>query len=149
MIAAALLRYLDAKGLVVFGRTGTNAFLETMPDKPVRSVAAFTRGGGAGTDGGHGYDEPAVQFLVRTDPKAQGATGRARDGYVWASQIRDALHGLSGVTIAAGTDDEVYVVQCLATQSEPTNIGDDADDRPRWSVPVQLEVYRPTPLRGE
>jgi hypothetical protein len=136
-------------GLVVYGRAGTDAFLEDMPDKPVAAVAAFARPGGAETDGGHGYDEPAVQLLIRGDKTNPQTPGRARSGYDRALAIRDALHGLSGVTLAEGTDDEVYVVQCLATQSEPTNIGDDPDDRPRWSVPFRLEVFRPTALRGE
>ncbi|TFV91407.1 minor capsid protein [Blastococcus sp. CT_GayMR16] len=147
MISSALLQYLDSIGIVVYGRTGNDAFLEDLPDQPVAAVAAFTRPGGADTDGGHGYDEPAVQFLVRGNKANPATPGRARAGYTRAVAIRDALHGLSGVTIAEGTDDEVYVVQCLATQSEPTNIGDDPDDRPRWSVPFRLEVYRPTALR--
>lgn len=147
MITAALFLYLDTLGLVTYGRTGADAFLEDMPDTPVAAVAGFVRPGGAETDGGNGYDEPAVQFLVRGDKNNPLTPGRARSGYQRAGAIRDALHGLSGVTLAPGTEDQVYVVQCLATQSEPTNIGDDPDDRPRWSIPFRLEVYRPTLLR--
>jgi len=145
MFTAALLRYLDSQGLVVFGRQGTDAFLEDLPDLPVAAVAVFARPGGAETDGGHGYDEPGAQFLVRGDNTAGGS--RARSGYVRAKAIRDALHGLSGVTLAKDTDDEVYLVQCLATQSQPINIGDDPDDRPRWSIEVRAETYEPTALR--
>lgn len=143
MFAAALLRHLDSLGILVYGRPGTDGFLNALPDVPVDAVAAYGRPGGADTDGGHGYDEPAAQFIVRGDHK----TGGRRAGYDRATAIRDALHGLSGVTIAAGTDDETYVVQCLATQSEPTDLGGDPDNRPRWSVPVRAEVYRPTLLR--
>jgi hypothetical protein len=143
VFSAAILRHLDSLGLVVFGRTGNDAFLEDLPDKPVIAVAAYTRPGGADTDGGHGYDEPAVQLLVRADP----AGGRARSGYERAQAIRDALHGLSGVTLAAGTVDEVWLVQMLATSSEPVNIGDDPDNRPRWSVTFRAETYAPTALR--
>lgn len=149
MITSALLTYLHSLGIVTYGTPGTDAFLEDLPDKPVAAVAAFARPGGAETDGGHGYDEPAVQFLIRGDRTNPTTPGRARAGYGRAQAIRDALHGLAGVTIAEGTDDETYIVQCLATQSEPTNIGDDPDDRPRWSVPFRLEVFRPTALRGE
>lgn len=149
MITSAVGHYLDSLGLVVYGRTGNNYFLEDLPDQPVAAVAAFARPGGAETDGGHGYDEPALQLLVRGDKANPQTPGRARAGYGRARAIRDALHGLAGVTMATGTPDEVYVVQCLATQSEPTNIGDDPDDRPRWSVPFRLEVFRPTALRGE
>lgn len=145
MIVAAFLRYLDTAGLVVFGRTGTDAFIENLPDAPAAAVAAFTRPGGAETDGGHGYDEPGVQFLVRGDPTGVG--GRYRSGYDRAVQIRRALHGLASVTLAEGTADEVWLVQCLATQSAPTNIGPDPDNRPRWSVEVRCEVYDPSPLR--
>lgn len=147
MISAALLHYLDSLGLVVFGRAGNDAFLEDLPDKPVAAVAVFARPGGADTDGGHGYDEPAVQFLVRGDHTSAATPGRARAGHTRAVAIRDALHGLAGVTIAKGTPDEAYVVQCLATQSEPTNIGDDPDDRPRWSIAFRMETYRPSALR--
>lgn len=144
MITAAFLRYLNAQGLVVFGTTGTNAFLEELPDQPDVAVAAYARPGGADTDGGHGYDEPAVQFLVRGGT----GTGKARPGYNKAKAIRDALHGLSQITLAPGTPDEVYLIQCLATTSEPTNIGDDNSDRPRWSITVRCEVRNVTPLRG-
>lgn len=147
MFTAALLHYLDTLGLVTYGRTGTDAFLEDLPDLPVAAVAAFSRPGGAMTDGGHGYDEPGAQFLVRGDHTDPATPGRARAGYQRAVAIRDALHGLSAVTMGKGTPDETYVVQMLATQSVPINIGDDPDNRPRWSVEVRAEVYRPTPLR--
>lgn len=145
MITAAILRHLDAAGLVTFGRTGNDAFLEDMPDKPVASVAAYSRPGGAETDGGNGYDEPGFQLIVRGDPG--GGVGRARSGYTRAKAIRAALHGLSAVTLAPGTDDEVYLVQCLAVTSEPVNLGDDPDDRPRWTIDFRTEVWQPTALR--
>lgn len=147
MFASAIGHYLDSLGLVTYGRAGNDFYLEDLPDKPVAAVAAFTRPGGAETDGGHGYDEPAVQLLVRGDHTSPQTPGRARSGYQRARAIRDALHGLSSVTLAPGTEDEVYVVQLLATASEPTNIGDDPDNRPRWSVTFRAEVYRPTALR--
>lgn len=147
MFSSAVLRHLDTLGLLTYGRAGTDAFLEDLPDKPVAAVAAFARPGGADTDGGHGYDEPGVQLLVRGDKTNPATPGRARSGYTRAQAIRDALHGLSGVTLAEGTEDEVYVVQMLATTSEPVNIGDDPDDRPRWSVTFRSEVFRPTALR--
>lgn len=142
MLTAAFLRHLDTRGLVVFDRAGTTAFLEDLPDKPVDAVAAYSRPGGE-TDGGHGYDEPGVQFLVR---RGSGA-GRARAGYDAAMAIRTELHGLASVTLAPGTPDEVWLVQCLATTSEPVNLGDDPDNRPRWSISFRTEVYRPSALR--
>jgi hypothetical protein len=147
VITAAFLRYLDDAGLLVYGRDGADAFLEDLPDVPVAAVAAFARPGGAETDGGHGYDEPGVQLLVRGDPDDPDTPGRARSGFGRASAIRAALHGLHSVTLAEGTEDEVWLVQCLATQSQPTNLGDDPDDRPRWSIDFRTEVYQPTPLR--
>lgn len=144
MFSAALLRHLDTLGLLVYGRTGADGFLERLPDAPVDAVAVYARPGGADTDGGHGYDEPAAQFVVRGNLK--GGDGQ-RAGYQRARDIRDALHGLSAVTLGGGTPDETYVVQLLATQSEPTNLGGDPDGNPRWSVPVRAEVYRPTVLR--
>lgn len=149
MFAAAILRHLDARGLVVFGRTGTDAFLEDLPDTPVAAVAAFTRPGGADTDGGHGYDEPGVQLLVRGDHKNPATPGRARAGYSRAKAIRRELHGLAGVMLAEGTEDAVWLVQLLAVTSEPVNLGDDKDDRPRWSIEFRGETFDPTALRGE
>lgn len=144
MFAAALLRHLTGLGILTYGQAGADAFLNNLPDKPVEAVAVYGRPGAAETDGGHGYDEPAAQFIVRGDHKT--IAGR-RAGYARAQQIRDALHGLSGVRLAAGTDDELWLVQCLVTQSEPTDLGGDPDGRPRWSVPVRAETYRPTVLR--
>jgi len=143
MLTAAVLRYLDAAGLVTFGRTGTDAFLEDLPDKPVAGVAAYSRPGGAETDGGNGYDEPGFQLVVRGDP----GTGRARSGFERAAALRAALHGLHDVTLAPGTPDEVYLVQCLATTSAPVNLGVDADNRPRWTIDFRTETYAPTALR--
>jgi hypothetical protein len=147
VITAAFLRYLTAQGLVTYGEDNPDAFLEDMPDTPVAVVVAFARPGGAETDGGNGYDEPGVQILVRGDPDDPGTPGRARSGYGRASAIRAALHGLHSVTLAEGTEDEVWLVQCLATQSQPINLGDDPDDRPRWSIDFRTEVYAPTALR--
>jgi hypothetical protein len=147
VISRALLQHLDGLGLLTYGRHGADAFLEDLPDTPVAAVAAFARPGAADTDGGNGYDSPGVQFVVRGDPGNAQTPGRASSGFQRATAIRRALHGLTSQTIAEGTDDEVWLVQCLAVQSQPVNIGDDADNRPRWSVEVQCEVYDPTPLR--
>lgn len=143
MFSAAVLRHLDTAGLLVHGRPGADAFLETLPDTPAAAVAAYTRPGGADTDGGHGYDEPGVQLIVRGD----GSGGRARSGYERAVALRAALHGLAQTMLADGTPDAVWLVQMLATTSEPVNIGDDPDDRPRWSITFRAEVYRPSTLR--
>lgn len=144
MFVVALLRYLDSLGIVVYGRAGTDAFLNNLPDVPVDAVGAYARPGGAETDGGNGYDEPGAQFIIRGNHK--GPAGR-RAGWDRARAIRDALHGLSAVRLAAGTPDEMWVVQVLATTSEPVDIGGDPDRRPRWSVEVRGEVHRPTALR--
>lgn len=143
MFVVALLRYLDTAGILVYGRTGADAFLNNLPDTPVDAVGAYGRPGGAETDGGHGYDEPGAQFIVRGNHK--GPAGR-RAGWDRARSIRDALHGLAGVQIGTGAD-TMWLVQCLATTSEPVDIGGDPDNRPRWSVEVRAEVHRPTALR--
>jgi hypothetical protein len=148
VISRALLRYLDGLGLLVYGRHGADAFLEELPDKPVAAVGAFARPGAADTDGGNGYDSPGVQFLVRGDPDDPQTPGRAGSGFTRAADIRKALHGLTSLTLAEGTADEVWLVQCLAVQSQPVSLGVDADNRPKWSVEVQCEVYEPTPLRA-
>lgn len=146
MFVAALLRHLTTRDVLKYGTSGADAFVQNLPDKPVEAVGGYSRPGSAGTDGGHGYDEPGAQFIVRGDHKSPA--GR-RAGYARAQRIRDELHGLAGVTLAPGTDDEVYLVQCLATTSEPIDLGGDPDGRPRWSIEVRSEVYRPTALRGE
>lgn len=140
MFTAAIARHLDTLGLGVHGRTGATIFLDDLPAKPYAAIGVYARPGAGETDGGHPYDEPAFQVLVRED------TTSYRPGYERAKAVRDALHGLAAVTLAPGTPDEVYVVQILAT-GEPVNLSDDTSNRPRWAVSFRAEVLAPTPLR--
>ena len=142
MILAALAHELDRLGLATYGEAGADCFLEDIAPEPADAVGIYTRTGPE-PDVKHAYDAPRLQVVVRAD----GSSGRAREGFTRAQAIRDAVHGLRHVTWAQGTEDELRVIECRALSSLPLNLGDDDQGRPRWSVLLQLEVHRPGALR--
>lgn len=133
MLTAAIARYLADLDETVYGTFSTTEastiHLEELPEKPVDAIAvAFKTGPPDNT--GDGYAREALQIIVRR----QNTAGRSRTGYDVARSIRDALDGLRYVTLAEGTDDEVRLCWCLADDSGPVNLGDDANGVPRWSL---------------
>ena len=142
MHTAAAARYLAALGLVDFGDNSATCFLEQAPAEPVDCVTIVSQPG-VESDAGSTYDAPEMQILVRSS----GSGGEARDGYEWAAEIRDALHGLSHVTFGAGTPDELRVISCHAKTSAPLSLGKDSAGHHRWSVAYRLDVRHETPLR--
>lgn len=134
MLTAALAHWLDTQGLGVFGRAGTNLFLEELPSSPVDAVAVgFKASPGPDLSG---YDRQGIQLTVRH----KTGSGRTRPGWTRANELRDALHGLRHITLAPGTPDEQRVVWCLSDDAGPTNLGDDAIGVPRWSLRFTLLV---------
>jgi hypothetical protein len=142
VIPAALARELARLGLVTYDEAGADCFLEDIAPDPADAVGIYTRTGLA-PDPKHAYDAPRLQVLVRAD----GTSGRAREGFERAQAIQDAVHGVRHATWGKGTVDELRVIDCKALGSQPLNLGDDDQGRPRWSVLLQLEVLRPGPLR--
>lgn len=129
MLTSALARHLAALGRGTYGQAGASIHLEELPATPVDATAVAFKPGPVDNQL-DGYARPAVQILVRRG----GTSGRARTGYTAAVQIRDDLNGLHHVTLAAGTDDETRVISLVSDDAGPTNLGDDANGVPRWSL---------------
>jgi len=87
-------------------------------------------------------DHPGLQVVVR------GARYDSRGAHTLARSVYSTLTCLDGVTFDAGGDDEVYVIGCTATQSDPTPIGRDTNDRPEYTVNFQLTTRAPTAHRS-
>lgn len=85
------------------------------------------------------FDLPQPQFLIR------GGRFDVRGVEAMAGAIYGELTCLDLVTIAAGTEDEVYVVGCSATS--PIDIGVDANQRPERSINATAHIPNPTTHR--
>jgi hypothetical protein len=130
MLIDALADYLQTQGL---GTVATNVFVGFLPAKPDTLTALYTTGGPP-PDARLGYDNLA--FQVRT----RGATPRS--AYERAMAIYAVLHGLHNTTI--GTID---LVDCLAIQSSPVNIGRDEAGRFECSQNYRARIRNPTTHR--
>lgn len=141
MLTAAIARHLTTShpelGLV-YDADGTNQFLQELPNAPTDAVAWL-----------FSVSPPAdlsdtrvsgLQAIVRWT----AGTGRARSGYQVARSILDTLHGLHGITLAPGTEDETVLVSLLADTAEPINLGDDTNGVPRWSLRFQAQTVAVT-----
>jgi hypothetical protein len=132
MLTAALAHYLDDQGLGVYGKPGTDMFLESLPPDPVEAVGIYAEPGSKSDR----FRRPGVQIIVRGSVEG----GRARAGYARAASILDALDVLTHTTWAPFTDDEVRIAWCMARQAQPVSIGDDDNGVPRWSVRFDIEL---------
>lgn len=129
MLTSAIARHLATLGFGTYNVAGASIQLEQLPASPVDAIAVAFKTGPADS-AGDGYAREALQIIVRRSITA----GKARTGYEAARTVRDALDGLRHVTLAAATPDEVRLVWMLADDSGPTNLGDDANGIPRWSL---------------
>ena len=129
--------YLQSKGILTFDPNGVtgDTFIETMPDSPTNAVMLASFGGDE-PDIRHPYDTRRFQVLVRggVDPRPAKARAQA---------IYDALQGLSGVTLADGT----YVVAIGGVQSGPIRVGQDENNRHRFSLNFWVRLKAPTEHR--
>ncbi len=136
MLAAAIARLLDAEvtGLTFAapGATGGNVFVGWMPDSPDRAVAVMP-GAPLPQTSKLPSDIPTMQLIVRD---GVGQFGAAHE---LAESCRSALDCLPAQTLAAGTDDEVYVIGSTADQSGPVAMGRDVKDRPEFSLNFTIE----------
>lgn len=129
MLTAGLARHLAELGHGTYDEVGASIHLEELPAQPPDAVAVAFKPGPV-DNAADGYERPSIQIVVRQTT----GQGRARRGYTKAAAIRDDLNGLTRTTLAAGTDDEVRLVWLLSDDNGPTNIGDDANGIPRWSL---------------
>lgn len=141
MIAAAFAKHLDATlaGLTyIEDASGGNVFLDWEPAGPDVCVTISGRPGLPEESFKLPGGQPGLQIIVR------GAPYQERTGRQLAFAIYSELDRLDGVTLDEGGADEVYVVGCTASQSEPTPIGRDDNHRPRWSLNFLARVNTPT-----
>ena len=148
MFAVALARHLDDLGLGRFDEVGMagDVFVARggrLPKNPGNLVSITPTGGIPQEAGGTlPWDEPTCQLLVRA------ACHHELDGLRRAQALYDALHGLHGLTMDEGGEDEVYVVRVLALQSGPLAVGADAEGRSLWSINVAALVRNSTVNRS-
>lgn len=130
--------YLEAQGLLTYDPDGVtgDTFIDLMPDSPDEAVAILT---GVPREGDvkYGYDQPAVQIIVRGGSDPRAAKQRAQDIY-------DELQGFSSGTFVDGG---TWIVSCIAAQSGPVRLGPDENGRHEFSLNFDLEVRYPTKYR--
>lgn len=132
MLTSACAHRLAALGHGTYDAAGADLFLEDMPHAPENAAGLYAQ---PGRKVGQ-FRRPGVQIIVRSD----GSGGRARSGYERAAAILDALDGDSHVVWGEGTPDAVRVAWCEALQAGPVSLGNDDNDRPRWSVRFDVEL---------
>lgn len=132
MLIEEMAIYADASGLGVYdpdGDTGT-IYLGVLPDTPDDLISIFLRGG-ADRDPDNEYISALVQIIVRSRNKLQGMEK--------AQSTLGVFHGFHGNSFIDGG---LHIVDCLANQGEPVDIGQDADDRYEWSLNFTIEYKR-------
>lgn len=131
-------RYLDAEDIGSYEPASADGsiFIQKLPQTPDEAIAIFSSGGFEAS-GKWGYDAPTVNIQVRGEPHDPiGALAKAREVY-------GALQGLHAVTLPDGT----RVINCRGIQSGPVSLGQDDEDRFRFSLNFQLEVRNVTQNR--
>ncbi len=138
MIAAAIAKYLNAKGVVVFKEDGpgANCFIGHLPVEPEIAVKLTPLPGSKPPDVKYAYSSPGLQVWVR-------GTLNPRDSHDLAEQIYSELHNLHDVTLDAGGQDEIRLLLSKAKQ-EPHHMGEDAMGRHEWAFNLDLFVTAPS-----
>lgn len=134
LLIEEIAEYLHAKGIVNYDATGTsgNTFLHALPTSPDECVAIY-QNPGTQADPENEYRQPAVQFLVRS------IQYEARHAIEWGQQIIDALSGFNSGYFTTGGR---YVIDCIAQQSAPANIGTDQNERHELSFNFLIEFQK-------
>ncbi|WP_225955422.1 minor capsid protein [Kibdelosporangium phytohabitans] len=136
----ALALHLHALGLVRYPPDAGGdvavppGFIVEMPSTPDACVLIRPRPGFPSGDMS-GYELAEQHIVVRAR-----ADAGYRAGYDQAKRIRDALHGTGETVWAAGTEHEVPIAWCNASDAEPVWLGRDEQNRPMWSVSIQTEA---------
>lgn len=121
--------------------TDANIVLGPMQDLPDRCVRVLVPTG-LPEPSGLPIGNPQVQLMVR------GPRDAWRDTEAWARELLDRYDCADGITIATGTADELLLIGCTAMQSDPIQLPADANDRPRFTVNLQVMVHQPTAHRS-
>jgi hypothetical protein len=140
MIQAAVAKYLAERGHGTYGQAGADLFLERLPAEPADATAVYVKPAPPGDYSDH--QPVGLQIIVRRSP-APGGGDRTRRGYDDAVAIRAELHGLRHITLDEAGPDETRVVWLRADDARPTNLGDDTNGVPRWSLRFIAEERLP------
>lgn len=138
MLTAGLAKYGHTQGLWVYGVAGTTMFLGELPATPISGQAITPKTAPPSDYSDHQLE--GVQIIVRRD------TASERAGFVAAMDIRDALHGLRGVTLDPGGTDHTRLIWLRADDSGPLPLGKDATGRQRWSLRFLAQTVHDTAL---
>ena len=138
MLNSEIAQYLEANGHGAYDPTGTNGniFDEKMPSSPDEAIFIESTGGPE-MDTLLGYDMETRRILVRggQDP---------RDPKQLAKDIYNDLHGFSNDTLVT---DGIFVVGAHGIQSGPVNIGQDDNNRHRFSINFRFRIRNKSTFR--
>lgn len=132
MLIEEMALYAQAQGHGTYDPEGSNGdiYLGVIPDTPDEVLSIFLRGGPE-RDPDNEYVIASVQMIVRSPSKLSGMTR--------AQAILNSFNGFSGGPF---TDGGTYIMDCLATQGEPADIGHDDANRYEWSINYSVEYKR-------
>lgn len=137
MLPAAGARHVAGLGLCRYSGIGPDdawsAYVDNLPNQPDRALCFYERPGPP-PDRADPWSYPRLQILARDNP------GPARPSRDVLAAIVDSLHRTRNVRWAAGTDDEVFVTECMTAVSGVVDLGRDAAGRQQHTVTFQLEL---------
>ncbi len=135
ILVVEVVRYLHKLELVKFDEYGItgDCFVSRLPLKPDECVGIFPSGGYQ-ADGKLPLDYPTFQIIVR-------GTQDPRTALIRAQNIYDALHGYAGFFVGELQDEDgTRIVNCRGIQSGPVYIGQDENNRHRYSLNFELII---------
>jgi hypothetical protein len=108
-----------------------DVYLGVLPGTPTDIVSLFPRGG-APANPPLPYEEvnASVQIIVRSVSRL--------GGFARGQSIIDSLNGTSGALIVDG----MTVIDCMAQQAEPVDIGIDDAGLFEWSINLSIDYYK-------
>jgi hypothetical protein len=126
--------FLHNRGIGVFDPSGAsgNIFINTIPNHPDESIGIYTTGG-PGTDPKNEYGVHRVQLLIRTIPNDP------RRGEKSAREVIEAINGFNSDYLADGGH---YIIDAIANESGPNNIGQDKKSRFEYSQNFIIEYTK-------
>lgn len=104
-----------------------------MPDTPHRALCFYERPGPP-PDRADPWSYPKLQVMARDE------AGPSRPAHDVLQDLVGALHRTRNTRWAAGTADELFVSECMATVSGIEPLGTDVQGRPQFTVTFQLEL---------
>ena len=138
MLNSEIAQYLDSLGHGTYDPTGTsgNIFIDALPSSPDEAIMIESTGG-TEMDSLLGYDMPTRRILVRggQDP---------REPKQLAKGIYNDLHGFSNDRLIEGG---IFVVGAHGIQSGPVNVGQDDNNRHRFSINFRFRIRNKSKFR--